>query len=200
LGIPLAPKRSTLAYANEHRPWQLYETVFGELLGRCRSVASGKKQFRFKNKLLSLDSTSIDLCASLFDWAKYKRTKGAVKVHLLLENEGCLPSFACLTDGKQHDVTVGRTLRFAPGTILAIDKGYVDYDWWRQLTEDGVFFVTRAQKGNFAKPVLSHRRFLPDNLDSNSSRPGQPLEPDFASGPTAPLCPIIPTPPPPILR
>ena len=88
LGIPIAPSRSTLAYANGHRPWELYQTVFGELLQRCHSVASGKKKFRFKNKLVSLDSTSIDLCASLFDWAKYKRTKGAVKVHLLLDNEG----------------------------------------------------------------------------------------------------------------
>jgi hypothetical protein len=88
LGIPSAPNRSTLSYANEHRPWKLYETVFGDLLAQCYSVAAGKKKFRFKNKLLTLDSTCIDLCASIFDWAKYKRTKGAVKIHLLLDNEG----------------------------------------------------------------------------------------------------------------
>jgi len=146
LGIPTAPSRSTLAYANEHRPWELYQTVFGDLLQRCHSVASGKKKFRFKNKLLSLDSTSIDLCASLFDWAQYKRTKGAVKVHLLLDNEGYLPCFACITDGKKHDVTVGRTLRFPPGTIVVFDKGYVDYDWWKQMTADGVYFVTRFKQ------------------------------------------------------
>jgi hypothetical protein len=146
LGIPIAPSRSTLAYANEHRPWELYQTVFGELLQRCHSVAAGKKKFRFKNKLVSLDSTSIDLCASLFDWAKYKRTKGAVKVHLLLDNEGYLPCFACITDGKKHDVTVGRTLRFQPGTIVVFDKGYVDYDWWEQMTADGVYFVTRFKQ------------------------------------------------------
>ena len=146
LGIPIAPSRSTLAYANEHRPWELYRTVFGELLQRCHSVAAGKKKFRFKNKLVSLDSTSIDLCASLFDWAKYKRTKGAVKVHLLLDHEGYLPCFACITDGKKHDVTVGRTWRFQPGTIVVFDKGYVDYDWWEQMTADGVYFVTRFKQ------------------------------------------------------
>lgn len=146
LGISLAPNRSTLAYANEHRPWQLYQTVFEELLQRCYSAASGKKKFRFHNKLLSLDSTSIDLCASLYDWAQYKQTKGAVKVHLLLDHEGYLPCFACITDGKKHDVTVGRTLRFPAGTIVVFDKGYVDYDWWEKLTAEGVYFVTRFKK------------------------------------------------------
>ena len=146
LGVPRAPSHSTLAYANEHRPWELYKTVFEDLLGRCHSVARGKKKFRFKNKLLSLDSTSIDLCASVFDWAKYTRTKGAVKVHLLLDHEGHLPVFAHITDGKSHDITVGRRLRFAPGTIVAIDKGYVDYRWWQEMSEDGVYFVTRLKQ------------------------------------------------------
>jgi len=146
LGIPNAPSRSTLAYANEHRPWELYQTVFGDLLERCYSVAAGKKKFRFKNKLLSVDSTSIDLCASIFDWAQYKRTKGAAKIHLVLDNEGYLPCFAHITDGKQHDVTVGRKLRFEPGTIVAFDMGYVDYAWWRQMSEDGVYFVTRLKE------------------------------------------------------
>lgn len=146
LGIPCAPKRSTLAYANEHRPWELYQTVYQDLLGRCHSVAAGRKKFRFKNKLLSMDSTSIDLCATLFDWAKYKRTKGAAKVHLLLDNEGYMPCFVQITDGKSHDVTVGRQLRFQPGTILVIDKGYVDYSWWKQIDEDGAFFVSRLKQ------------------------------------------------------
>jgi Domain of unknown function (DUF4372)/Transposase DDE domain len=161
LGIPIAPSRSTLAYANEHRPWELYQTVFGELLQRCHSVAAGKKKFRFKNKLMSLDSTSIDLCASIFDWAQYKRTKGAVKVHLLLDNEGYLPCFACITDGKKHDVTIGRTLRFQPGTIVVFDKGYVDYDWWAEMNRDGVYFVTRF-KQDLKIEVIAERE-VPQN-------------------------------------
>ena len=146
LGVSEAPARSTLAYANEHRPWELYQAVFQDLLGRCQAAASGRKKFRFKNKLVSLDSTSIDLCASLYDWARYKRSKGAAKVHLVLDNEGYLPVFACITDGKTHDVTAGRKIRFEAGTIVAFDKGYVDYAWWQQMTEDGVFFVTRLKQ------------------------------------------------------
>lgn len=180
LGIPIAPSRSTLAYANEHRPWELYQTVFGELLERCYSVASGKKKFRFKNKLLSLDSTSIDLCASLFDWAQYKRTKGAVKVHLLLDNEGYLPCFACITDGKKHDVTVGRTLRFQPGTIVVFDKGYVDYDWWAEMTAGGVYFVTRF-KQDLKIEVLAERE-VPQNSNVLRDQDIQirPYRKDFA--------------------
>ncbi len=104
LGVPEAPKKSTLAYANENRPWELYQTVFGQVLGKCQSVVieSGyKKKFRFKNKLTSLDSSTIDLCVSLFDWAQFRRTKGAVKLHLLLDHDGYLPSYAVITDGKK---------------------------------------------------------------------------------------------------
>jgi hypothetical protein len=146
LGIPHAPNRSTLAYANEHRPWELYETVFHQVLGQCQNEARGKKKFRFKNKLVSLDSTSIDLCAEIYDWAKYKRTKGAVKLHLVLDNEGYLPCFAVITDGKGSDVKIGRRLHFEPGTIVAMDKGYVDYPWWKRMTDEGVYFVTRFKQ------------------------------------------------------
>ena len=165
LGIPKAPCRSTLAYANEHRPWQLYETVFHQLLSRCENESRGKKKFRFKNKLVSLDSTCIDLCAEVFNWAQYKRTKGAVKLHLVLDNEGYLPCFAVVTDGKSHDVTVGRTLRFERGTIVVMDKGYVDYKWWKQMTEDGVYFVTRF-KQDLKYEVVAERE-PPQNRNVN---------------------------------
>lgn len=144
LGIS-PPSRSTLAYANEHRPWCLYEAVFHELLGRCRSLGAGRRKFRFKNKLVSLDSTVIDLCVSLFDWAKYRRTKGAVKLHLLLDHDGYLPCMAVITEGRQHDLRVARDLHFEAGTILVIDRGYVDYAWFNRLTKQGVFFVGRLK-------------------------------------------------------
>src|SRR5512132_3915631 len=111
LGIT-APNRSTLAYANEHRPWQLYRAVFQALLGRCQAQVTGRRKFRFKNKLVSLDSTVIDLCATLFDWAKFRRTKGAIKLHCLLDHDGYLASVVVITDGKRHDVRVA--LRFDP--------------------------------------------------------------------------------------
>jgi hypothetical protein len=156
LGIT-APSRSTLAYANEHRPWQLYRAVFQELLGRCQAVAPGRTKFRFKNKLVSLDSTVIDLCATLFDWAKFRRTKGAVKLHCLLDHDGYLPSVVVITEGKRHDVRVARTLRFDPGTVLVLDRGYVDYAWFGQLTAQDVFFVTRM-KANTVYRVVEQRR------------------------------------------
>jgi Transposase DDE domain/Domain of unknown function (DUF4372) len=155
LGLPDAPKRSTLAYANEHRPWQLYRSVFYQLLGRCREVA-GSHGFRFKNKLLTLDATLIELCASVFDWAHYRRTKGAVKLHLLLDHQGLLPSFALITEGRVHESRVARSLRFEPGTIVVFDRGYADYDWFASLNAEGVFFVTRL-KGNADYGVVERR-------------------------------------------
>src|SRR3990167_4118473 len=156
LGIT-APARSTLAYANEHPAWQLYRAVFPELLGRCQALAKGGKKFRFKNKLVSLDSTVIDLCATLFDWAKFRRTKGAVKLHCLLDHDGYLPSVVVITEGKRHDVRVARTLRFDAGTVVVMDRGYVDYAWFGQLTAQEVFFVTRL-KDNAVYTVVERRR------------------------------------------
>ena len=144
LGID-APSRTTLAYANGHRPWQLYEQVFHQLLGRCRGIAGGKK-FRFKNPLVSLDSTIIDLCAEMFPWATFRRTKGAVKLHFTLDHDGYLPTALVITEGKRHDVTVARQQTFAPETILVFDRGYLDLAWFAQLTDTGVYFVTRMKE------------------------------------------------------
>ncbi len=158
LGLSAAPARSTLAYANRHRPWQLYETVFEQLLAKCRGVAPGHK-FRFKNKLLSLDASVIDLCASLFDWAQFQRTKGAVKLHLVLDHDGYLPSFCVVTDGTTPDLAPARKMSFAPGTIVVFDRGYTDYQWFADLGQRGVFFVTRLKKG--AAYEVLERRELP---------------------------------------
>jgi hypothetical protein len=151
LGLPTAPARSTLAYANEHRPWQLCQTVFDQLLAKCQTLAASqsgtrKKKFRFKNPLLSLDASVIDLCATMFDWAKFRLTKGAVKLHLLLDHDGYLPSYAVITEGKKHEIRVARQMRFAPGTILVFDRGYTDYLWFVNLLRQGVHFVTRLKE------------------------------------------------------
>src|SRR5258707_5060116 len=95
---------------------------------------------------MSLDGSIIDLSVSMFDWAKFRRTKGAIKLHLLLDHDGYLPSFAMVTEGKTSEIKVARTLRLAPGTILAIDRGYVDYEWFRELTQEEVYFVTRMKE------------------------------------------------------
>jgi hypothetical protein len=156
LGMPGAPARSTLAYANAHRSWELYETVFYQLLTRCQASRLGRHKFRFKNKLLSLDASTIDLCASLFDWAKFRRTKGAVKLHLVLDHDGYLPSVAVITDGKCSDVRAARALTFQPGTIVVMDRGYLDFAWFHRLTSQGVFFVTRP-KHNTVYEVIDER-------------------------------------------
>jgi hypothetical protein len=117
LGIE-APARSTLSYANAHRPWQLFEAVFHGLYHRVSAtVGGGRRKFRFKNKLVSIDSTVIDLSLSMFDWAKYQRTKGAVKLHLVLDHDGYLPCFGVVTDGTVADVRVAQALQVEPGTM-----------------------------------------------------------------------------------
>jgi hypothetical protein len=163
LGVSDSPKRSTLAYANAKRPWSLYQTVFEQLLAKCQTAVAGRgtrKKFRFKNKLVSLDASVIDLSLSLFDWAKFRRTKGAVKLHLLLDHDGYLPSFAVVTNGKTSDIKVARRLRFERGTVVVMDRGYIDYEWFVQLTHQGVYFVTRL-KDNAAFEVVESRPVLP---------------------------------------
>jgi len=154
LGLRTAPAKSTLAYANAHRPWQLYQKAFFHLRDFCRSESPGKKKkFRFRNKLLSLDSTTIDLCLSLFPWADFRQTKGAIKLHLLLDHDGYLPDFAIITDGKTSDVVTARHFTLPAGSILAVDRAFCDFDLFRQWNDSGVFFVTRL-KGNAAFQIV----------------------------------------------
>ena len=145
LGI-LAPHRSTLAYANEHRPWQLYQELFLLLLKRVQNEGIGKKKFRFKNKLVSLDSTIIDLSISLFNWAHFRRTKGAIKLHLLLDHDGYLPNFAWITEGKVADIQIARQILFPPGTIVVDDRAYTDYRLFGRWTSQKVYFVTKLKE------------------------------------------------------
>lgn len=147
LGVSDCPKTTTLSYANAHRPWQLYEAIFYQTLWRCQAEAAHRTQrkFRFKHKLLSLDASMIELCAETFDWARYGRTKGALKLHLVLDHDGCLPCYAVITEGKRADVREARQIAFAPGTLVVFDRGYSDYDWWLKLTRNHVGFVTRLK-------------------------------------------------------
>lgn len=182
LGIE-APRRSTLAYANAHRPWELYRAVFYQLLDRCQSVAAPKK-FRFKNKLLSLDTTVIDLCADVFEWATFRRRKGAVKLHFTLDHDGYLPTVLVITEGNRHDMTVARQQTFAPGTVLVFDMGYIDYAWLAHLHRTGVTFVTRMRKNTAyhdveTRPLPTRGGILADAriaLDGPRSRKKYPAE------------------------
>ncbi len=169
LGMKEAPNKSTLSYANAHRPWEMFRDLFYQTLALCREAGPGRHKFRFKNKLLSLDSTTISLCLSLFPWAEFRQTKGAVKLHLLLDHEGYLPTFALITNGKKHDVTMARHVPLAPGSIVAIDRGYIDFRLFNAWTRKGIFFVTRLKDntqyevvGSYPAPV--NRNILSDQI------------------------------------
>jgi len=168
LGMTRAPSKSTLAYANEHRPWALYETVFGQLLSKCQVLARGRKKFRFRNKLYSFDSTLVDLCVSMFDWARFRRTKGAIKLHLLLDHEGYLPSFAVVSEGRLSDVKMAWALDLPPDSVVVLDRGYVDYLLFGQWCREGVWFVTRMKEGMAYRVI--ERRAVPEHGGVKSDR------------------------------
>ncbi len=147
--------RSNLARMNENKPYSLYEALFGRLLHHCQHLAP-RHRFRFKNILYSLDASTIDLCLSVFPWADFRTTKGAVKLHVGLNHSGYLPEFTVITEGKTTDIEVGRTLAFPTGSIVAMDRGYMDYAWFNQLTNKGVYFVTRLKSNARYKVITYH--------------------------------------------
>ena len=139
--------RSTISYANGKRPYQIAENTFYHLLRQCKDYAP-KHKFRFKNPLYTLDATVIDLCLSMFPWAKFRKRKGALKIHTLLDHRGTIPSFMVITDAKQHEVKVAQNL-FLPvslDSIITVDKAYVDFQWLYSLKQQGIYFVTRAKE------------------------------------------------------
>jgi hypothetical protein len=167
LGIPEAPKRSTLAYANEHRPWEIYKEVFEKLLSRCHQVVRPHKKFRFKNKLMSMDASVIDLCLEMYDWAKFRRTKGGVKLHLVLDHDGYLPKFAIIENANVPELKVADQFSFEPGTILVMDRGYTGFKFFQKLTAQGVYFITRMRDDLVygvaeERPVPKNRNILCD--------------------------------------
>ena len=155
-----AVNRSSLSRVNASQPYQLYEALFAKLLARCQSRAP-KHNFRFKNKLYSLDASTIDLCLKVFPWAKFRATKGAVKLHVGLDHEGLLPAFVAITDGKTHDLTATRALKLPSGSIVVMDRGYTDYAWYKSLNNNGISFVTRLKTN--ARYRVTERRTVPKN-------------------------------------
>jgi hypothetical protein len=154
------PKRSTLAYANEHRPWQLLQNVFYRILEQCRAELGNKTKFRFKNPLLSIDSTVVTLCSTVFPWASWSRQKGAVKLHVTLNHAGYVPEAMVITTGSYSELTIARRQQYSRGTILIMDKGFLDFRWFYRLDQGGVFFVTRI-KDDTAYEVVQQRPVAP---------------------------------------
>ena len=161
LGIGSCAK-STLAYANENRDYRTYESLFYALLKRCQAVAVDRS-FDFKNPLFSLDSTTIQLCLNMFDWAHFRTLKGALKIHTLFNNRTAMPELLNATTGKVADITAAKnmalTAHLEKGSIVVFDRGYIDYSWWRELNENGLFFVSRVKK--------NQKQFVLGQHDSN---------------------------------
>lgn len=139
-------KKSTLADANKNRTADFFQAFFEKTYQRCAAIAPGKKKFRFKNKLYSLDASTIDLCLSVFPWAKFRSTKGGIKLHALLDYDGYIPAFASITDAKTSDLAVARTVALPPGSIVAADRAYIDFAWLFSLDKRKNFLVTRLKK------------------------------------------------------
>ena len=174
--------RSNLSRMNEHKPYRLYEALFGKLLSRCKNITPGHS-FRFKNPLYSLDASTVDLCLSVFPWADFRTTKGGIKLHVALNHAGFLPEFVTITEAKMHDVIVGRALQFPKGSIVVVDRGYNDYAWYKQLTDKGIFFVTRLKSNAKVRVIERHPILKKSGVTSD-----QTIE--FNSAQTAKKCPI----------
>lgn len=172
LGVDQAPNKSTLSYANEHRDAGLYEKLFYDTYEHFQvqgALGQSKHRFRFKNKLLSLDSTTVSLCLKLFPWAKFRRAKGGVKVHVLLDHDHYMPSFVRITEAKQHDVKAARTLVLNPESVVAMDRGYNDYGLFGDWTARRIWFVTRLKEKAVyevieSRPVPLNRNILSDQV------------------------------------
>jgi hypothetical protein len=156
LGIQI-PAKSTLAYANGHRDWRLYERVFQSLYEFCVKNLDRKTKFKFKNPLLSIDSTHIGLCSEMFPWATYSRQKGALKLHFTLDHAGYLPSAMVITTGKYSELIVARRQRWQAGTILLFDRGFIDFSWFHRLSQQGVGFITRV-KADMRYEIVESRK------------------------------------------
>jgi transposase len=139
--------RSTLADANESRDWRIYGDLAQVLIATARRLyAEDDFGLQLEATAYALDSTTIDLCLALFPWAKFRKTKGAVKLHTLLDLRGSIPSVIIVTNGKVHDVNILDLLAFEPGAFYIMDRGYVDFARLRGIGQAGAFFVTRAKK------------------------------------------------------
>ena len=156
MGIRSAVSRSTLADANELRDWHIYAEFAHRLIAQARTLyASEDLGLDLTNTVYALDSTTIDLCLSVFPWAHFRTTKAAVKMHTLLDLRGSIPSFIHVSDGKMHDVRALDLLIPEPGAIYVMDRAYVDFGRLHRLHLAGAFFVTRAKSNLDAHRVYS---------------------------------------------
>lgn len=147
LGIKLAPSKSSLSYLNKNRNAIFFQDLYFELLEQFEPSVAKRRKYarRLKRKIYIMDSSIISLCLSLFDWAKFRTKKGAIKLHAVLDYDTGLPSYATISDGKQHDVKMAKQTVFPKDSVVVVDRAYVDYKWLYNLDSSGVIFVTRLK-------------------------------------------------------
>jgi len=155
MGLKSPPARSTLSDALNQRDWRIYHALAQRLIARARSLYAQESVLELDASVYALDATTIDLCLSLFEWAPFRSTKAAIKLHTLLDLRGAIPAFIHISDGKLHDVNVLDILPVEPGAFYVMDRGYVDFARLYTMHQAGAFFVTRAKKGMDARRVYS---------------------------------------------
>lgn len=158
LGCEKAPCKSSISYINRHRDSQVFEEFFHLTLKHLgQHVGFRRREFQdLQKKIFLMDATVIPLCAKIFDWAHFRKKKGAVKLHMVLDYDGCLPNYAVITDGKTHESKVAKTIKFITGSVVVFDRGYLDFKWMKDLDSRGIHFVTRA-KDNMVYEVVAKR-------------------------------------------
>lgn len=161
LGLTRAMKKSSLAYNNQHRSWEVFRDMYFALYDQFAPQCKISRSLLPKRKIYLLDSSVINLCLELYDWAHFRKKKGAIKLHTVLDFDGCLPVFVDMTDGKVSDIRAAHEIEFPCASIVVADRGYVDFDWMSALDERGVFFVIRGKEN--LKFELSERELRPSD-------------------------------------
>ncbi|MEN5435179.1 IS4 family transposase [Sphingobacterium faecium] len=154
MGISRAPSKSSISYMNEHRDYNLFKDLYFALLSSLwnKDVNHRKELRSLKRKVYLMDASVIPLCLSMFDWATFRSNKGAAKLHTVLDYDGCLPVFMEITDGKVHESKKANSFSFPKGSVVVVDRGYVDFQWMNVLDSKGCYFVTRS-KSNMSYSV-----------------------------------------------
>jgi hypothetical protein len=164
LGLSKAPAKSTLSYANKTRDWKVFQALYFDLHSSLHALKGHQKvKFKLKSRILLLDSTTISLCIKLFDWAKYRRQKGAIKLHTLLEYDTCLPCYIFLSDGKKSDVKVAQELALPKNSVVVADRAYLDFTLLSKWDTQGTHFVVRLKSPIRYEVVKTNP--LPENKD-----------------------------------
>jgi len=147
MGVHKAPSKSTISYINKHRDYRFFKDVYLKLLEKIEPSLKRQRQYanKIKKKVYIMDSSIIPLCLSLFDWAKFRTKKGAIKLHAVLDYDSGLPNYAYITEGNIHDINPAKQAAFASDSVLVVDRAYVDYEWLYKLDSNGVSFVTRLK-------------------------------------------------------